>query len=159
MIEIGHSAPDVLLQTPDGDDVRLSEEFRRHPTLLVFFKQDCPACKVAVPRTPRFLESYAGLQVWAISQDDPAATREFLVEQAPSLPVLIDAPDYTASETYAIFAVPTMLLVGVDGTVVETMVGWDRDRFNELSRAASALVDAPYRELVPEGDGPAFRPG
>lgn len=155
----GDRAPDLVLETPDGDRISLRDEYASGPVLLTIFKRDCAACKILVPRLPRFAESYDGLKVWTISQDDPASTREFLVEQAPSLLVLVEAPEFEASRAFRAEAVPAVFLVSADGTVLDTMTGWDRDRFNALSARVASELGAPYRELVGPDEPPAYRPG
>lgn len=159
MIESGTRAPDLSLPTMDGASVRLSEQFRKGPTLLVFFKEECGACRVALPRLPRIVEAYANVTVWAVSQEGRDATARVLDELAPGLPTLVDGPELAASEAYGLESVPSFFLVDNSGAIVDTHVGWDRTRFNELAGRAAELSGAAAREVVGDGDGPAFRPG
>jgi len=71
-----------------------------------------------------------------------------------------DLPPYDVSNAYGIGSVPTLFLVGPEGTVLESVGAWDREGFNRVSARLAELVGAEPVLVSEEGDGrPAFQPG
>src|SRR5216684_6829722 len=118
------------------------------PTLVVFFETDCPTCQLALPYLNKL-----GAGVIGISQDNEAATREFVRQMGITFPVQLD-PGLKITRAYDPQSVPTIFLVGGDGHVQRALVGFDKAGLNEL---AAALGHPP---IAPEHDGaPAWKPG
>src|SRR5216684_4311148 len=118
------------------------------PTLVVFFETDCPTCQLALPYLNKL-----GAGVIGISQDNDAATREFVRQMGITFPVQLD-PGLKITRAYDPQSVPTIFLVGGDGAVERTLAGFDKAGLNEL---AAALGHAP---IAPEHDGaPPWKPG
>src|SRR5258708_2121445 len=136
MIAPSQSAPPVPGLAPD------------RPTLVVFFETDCPTCQLALPYLNKL-----GAGVIGISQDDDAATREFVRQMGIAFPVQLD-PGLMITRAYDPQSVPTIFLVGGDGQVQRALVGFDKAGLNEL---AAALGHPP---IASEHDGaPPWKPG
>src|SRR5436305_8071966 len=58
------------------------------PALLVFFETDCPTCQLALPYLNALAD--APVQLIGISQDNEAATREFVRQLDIKFPVQVD---------------------------------------------------------------------
>lgn len=157
MSEPGSPAPAFTLPTLDGSPLDLLGELDRGPALLVFFKRNCGACQVAVPRLRNISDALPSVQVIGVSQDAESTTRRWTADAG--VPVVLDAPAYEASAAYDVETVPHFVLVDPSGAIVETDFGWDRTRFNALAARAGELVGTDPGEVVAEGDGPPFRPG
>ena len=152
-IEAGGRAPDFQLEDLTGGQRALKELLPAGPVLLAFFKVSCPTCQYMFP----FLERiYRGLgdgraRVFAISQDDAEATREFHKEYGITMPTLLDSASagYPASNAYGLAYVPSIFLVETDGTVSWSLVGFHR---KELQALGGKLGVNPFRpgEQVPE---------
>ena len=55
--------------------------------------------------------------------------------------------------------VPTVFLVE-DGTVTDSVEGWDREGFNRVAGRLAEVTGTAYRPVSEAGDGlPPFRPG
>lgn len=158
MIGVGARVPDARLRDADGRTIQLAETLGDGPAVLAFFKEECGASRVAVPKLPRLTQAYPSLRVLAVSQEDVESTRDYLDAKAPGLDALVDAPDFDASRAFGLDAVPAIFLIHA-GRVVDVVVGWDRDGYNGLGDRAAALVGAAPLRLVAEDEGPAFRPG
>jgi len=134
-------------------------EFARGPTALVFYKVTCPVCQMAAPKVDVLARAFPG-RVQGIGQDDPSKLARFARDHGMDAAVQPDLPPYPLSDAYGVRVVPTLFLVGTDGTVLHLVESWDRDGYNE---AARHLADLTSREFVPvsePGDGlPPFRPG
>ena len=56
--------------------------------------------------------------------------------------------------------VPTLFRVSPDGTIAETVEGFDRKALEGLARRAASLAGKPPAELFRPGDNvPAYKPG
>ena len=58
--------------------------------VLAFFKISCPTCQLAFPFLERIHSSGTGLEFTGISQDDDAATEQFLKRYGITFPVRLD---------------------------------------------------------------------
>ncbi|MGE5459855.1 MAG: TlpA family protein disulfide reductase [Solirubrobacterales bacterium] len=129
------------------------------PVGLFFFKVTCPTCQLAAPKMAAFERAYPG-RVVGIGQDPQDVLETFGEFHGMGIRALEDRPPYEVSNAYGIVSVPTLIVVGDDGTVIESVGAWDREGFNRASeRIASALGVDPAAISV-EGDGlPSFKPG
>ena len=80
--------------------------------------------------------------------------------QDPDAAVQPDLPPYPLSDAYGVRVVPTLFLVGTDGTVLHLVESWDRDGYNEAARRLAELTGRPSVTVSHSTDGlPPFRPG
>lgn len=90
--EIGRTAPDFLLQTPDGGEVRFSD-LRGKPVLVNFWASWCAPCRQEMPEIVRAYNEHRdeGLQVVAIDlQENDEQVRDFAREFGMEFTVVID---------------------------------------------------------------------
>jgi hypothetical protein len=121
--------------------------------LLVFFETDCPTCQLALPYLNALKTDGTGLQVIALSQDDDAATRQFVEQMGIRYRVELDR-ELKLSRAWGPESVPTMYLLGQNGQVERSRVGFDKAGLNELARSLG------QPEIAPANDGaPAWKPG
>ena len=155
ILEPGSPAPAFRLRDPDGTEHSLEEILSRGPALLAFYKVTCPVCQYTFPFLERIYQGAgrekAPVQLIAISQDPPDATREFNREFGVTFPTLLDeaAAGYPASNAFGISSVPTLFLVEPDGTISSGDSGFSKRELESLGRRAGV---APFRqgERVPE---------
>jgi thiol-disulfide isomerase/thioredoxin len=142
----GAPAPPIAGASADG------------PHALVFYKVTCPVCQMAAPKLQALGDAFPD-RVIAVGQDAPDLLSGFGDEYGMRLPVLVDLAPYEASEAYGVRTVPTLFLVN-DGTVLDTVEGWDREGVNRVAGRLAELTRSPYRPVSEPGDGlPPFRPG
>jgi thiol-disulfide isomerase/thioredoxin len=101
MLTTGSTAPPFTLKDLDGVPHSLTEILSAGPVLLAFYKISCPVCQLALPFLARIASG--SLQIFAVSQDDPASTRRFQAKFGV-LPTLLDreeegCPDAVSGRT------------------------------------------------------------
>ena len=154
----GTKAPDFSLTGLDGGKFSLQEALLRGPVLAAFFKISCPVCQYAFPYFERLYKAHRGgtVSFVAVSQDDASKTRGFLKEYGVTFPALLDDPNgYAASNAYGLTNVPTWFLIGQDGTIELSSVGWSKKDVEELNFRL-AEMKAPGGKEAPL---PLFRAG
>jgi peroxiredoxin len=130
--------------------------------LYGFFKTTCPTCELAWPYLDRIRRIGEGgsLSIRAVSQDEPGATRRFYEELGVRIPTLYDPEPWTASETLGLESVPTFLMVGADGVLRDSAVGFQRKKMEEFADLAARRAGRPPAELFSPGENaPAWKPG
>jgi hypothetical protein len=149
MIGVGESAPAV-----EG------VEFGAGPKLLWFYKVTCSVSQLAAPKAQALADAYPDVLV-GVGEDPPDALEAFSEEFGmPGVRSVPDLEPFPASDAYGIESVPTMFLVGSDGTVEDLVQSWDREGYNRVSARLAELTGSDYVEISDEGDGlPAFKPG
>ncbi|MBI3649222.1 MAG: thioredoxin family protein [Actinobacteria bacterium] len=129
------------------------------PHALVFYKVTCPTCQMAAPALDRFERAYPG-RIAAVGQDPAGELAEFAAAYAMSISAIPDQPPYPISDAYGIATVPTVVVVGVDGTVADVVEAWDRQGVNRASAVLAGLLGTDPAAISEPGDGlPEFRPG
>jgi hypothetical protein len=89
-----------------------------------------------------------------VGEDPAPEIRSYAERHGHKVTTLSETAPYPVSDAFGIDTVPTLFLVGEDGTVRDAVVSWDRDAWNRLAEEAGG---APVSE---DGDGlPPFRPG
>lgn len=158
VLEPGAKLPPLALRDDRGAPLAPNGE----ETLYVVFKTTCPTCALAWPFLERIRRTAEGgrLRVVGISQDDPEATRGFEERLGARVAAAYDAPPYPASEALGVSTVPTFFRVAPDGTVAETVIGFDRARLDAFSKRAADLAGRPASPLFRPGENvPAIKPG
>jgi thiol-disulfide isomerase/thioredoxin len=89
--EIGSPAPDFLLQTPDGDQLRLSE-LRGTPVLVNFWASWCTPCREEMPRIVHAHGSAGGgFAVVAVNlQENDGIVAAFADDFGMQFPIVMD---------------------------------------------------------------------
>jgi peroxiredoxin len=124
---VGAPAPDFVLKSVSGENLRLSE-YRGQIVALSFWATWCGDCRAQLEALAELYSSYAdaGLQVLAVSLDtarrQAAATSESLELEYP---VLHDVGG-AIGRLYEADAMPTIVLIDRDGVVREVLEGYDR---------------------------------
>jgi peroxiredoxin len=162
MLTVGEQAPAFDLPDLEGHRHRLEDVLTPGPALAVFWKPDCATCHLALPYLQRLAETYpsGGWQVLAISQDAAQTSGDFARRYGLTFPTLIEDDDWPASRQYDPDATPTCFLIGRDGAIEMTSVGFDKGDLNEISRRIAEHLGEVPRIIAEDDDGnPPFRPG
>ncbi len=110
------AAPDFVLKSTQGDNLRLSE-YRGQVVMLAFTKYRCRACQDQLRALNTLNKRYAsqGLRILALSADlDLKAAADFAADLGLSFPILIDSDKLTTLR-YQAELMPTLVLVDKDG--------------------------------------------
>jgi len=154
----GTKAPDitlpVVLNIKHNAEFSLQTALQQGPVLAAFFKISCPVCQYALPFLERIHQAHGDQKVTivGISQDSQRDTAAFLKQYAVSFPTLLDDPhSYSVSNAYGLTNVPSLFLIGQDGHIEVSSVGWSRQDLENINRR---LADAQKMTHPP-----IFRPG
>lgn len=152
-LDMGRHAPQVALRDLKGNNVSLSDELKRGPVVLAFFKISCPVCQYTLPILERLHRAYAGAAIFGISQNSAKDTESFCREFGVTFPILLDDPQqYVASNGYGITNVPSIFYIGQDGTIEVSSVGWSRSDIEEIGRRLGAVHQVPTAAIFKLGE-------
>jgi peroxiredoxin len=161
ILEVGALASHFILLALDGREYSLPGSLGGKPALLVFITTGCPTCDLAIPYINRLREAYPdGWELWAVSQDPPDRSADYVRKHGITYPVLLDAPEFVASKPYDPPSTPTMYLIDSHGRVEFTTEGFSKDDVNEIAARIASCLGADPVIIAPDDDGnPAVRPG
>jgi len=151
----GTKAPDISLAAVDGKTFSLQDALKKGPVLAAFFKVSCPVCQYAFPYLEHLHKVHDDQKVTivGISQDDKRNTSAFLKEYRVTFPTLLDDPNgYAVSNAYGLTNVPTWFLIGQDGEIELSSVGWVKNEMEDLNRKLAELQKAPLPQLFKPGE-------
>src|ERR1700732_2603334 len=146
-----------------GGEFNLQAALQQAPVRAVFFKVSCPTCQYAFPYLERLHKALGDkkITVVGISQNDQRDTAAFLKEYGITFPTLLDDPNgYAVSNAYGLTNVPTLFLIGQDGQIEITSVGWGKQEVEDINRTlAAAQQTPPFPIFQPGEDVRDFRAG
>ncbi len=126
--EVGDLAPDFLLQTPDGGELRLSD-LRGTAVLVNFWASWCVPCREEMPRIVRAHDSNAddGFTVVAVDlQENDGIVQDFADDFGMDFPIVIDRTG-EVGETWRIGGpiegIPSSYFIDGDGIVQARVFG------------------------------------
>jgi len=160
--------PKADLTSADGGKFSLQAALQQGPVLVAFFKVSCPVCQYTFPFLERMHQAHrdkngAGekITIVGISQNDQRDTRAFLKEYGVTFPTLLDDPNgYAVSNAYGLTNVPTMFLIGQDGTIEISSVGWVKQEVEDINRKLASARQIALTSIFQRGeDIAAFRAG
>jgi len=122
----GFFAPNFTLETPQAETIKLSE-LRRQPVLVFLWASWCSVCKATMPGLQAVYEDYAqrGFEILAVNltfQDTLSTAQAYFQSQGFTYPMLIDE-DGSVAALYQIHALPTSVLIGPDGKIIDVVIG------------------------------------
>jgi peroxiredoxin len=139
---VGKEAPDFVLKSMDGRNLRLSE-FRGQVVLVNFWARWAGDSRQEMPALDRINTTYhrAGLMVLGVSVDeDSRRAREFAGAMKVGYPILFDTSS-SIGRDYLLQKMPMTILVDRSGVVRYANVGFKRgddraylDQIRELLR-------------------------
>ena len=146
----------------EGTGFSLGDSLARGPALVAFFKVSCPTCQFTFPFLERIFQQFRaqGIQVWGISQDDAARSRQFTEEYGVTFPILIDEYPYETSHDYGVQYVPTLFLIAPHGRVELMSDGFCKVDLLEIQKLLAKQYSVTPPALFQPSDGvPEFKPG
>ena len=115
------SAPEIVAQTLDGEQLRLSA-MRGRPVLVHFWASWCPVCRIQEKGIHALATNHAVLTV-ALDTATPQELRRYLQKKGLSFPVIRDAPGVIAGD-YGVRGVPASFVVDSAGIIRFREVGY-----------------------------------
>lgn len=155
----GTKAPDFSLPAvvdgKEGSKFSLQEALQHGPVLAAFFKVSCPVCQYTFPFLERIHKAYGDkrITIVGISQNDQRDTWAFLKEYGITFRTLLDDPSgYAVSNAYGLTNVPTLFLIGQNGTIEISSVGWVKQEVEEIHRKLGAGQQTPLPPIFQPGE-------
>jgi len=159
----GTQAPEISLPALDGSKFSSQAALNRGPVLAAFFKVSCPVCQYAFPYLERLHKAYGNqkITIVGISQNNQRDTAAFLKEYGVTFPTLLDDPNgYAVSNAYGLTNVPTWFLIGEDGEIEISSVGWVKQELEDLNRKLAEAQQISVLPLFQPGEDVSdYRPG
>ncbi|MGP0095585.1 MAG: peroxiredoxin family protein [Terriglobales bacterium] len=138
----------------DSGKFSLQAALQQGPVLVAFFKVSCPVCQYTFPFLERIHQACGGgkITIVGVSQDNERDTAAFLKEYGVTFPILLDDPNgYLVSNAYGLTNVPSLFLIGQDGQIEISSVGWVKQEIDDIHRRLATAQQSP---LIP-----IFKPG
>ncbi|MEA3326429.1 MAG: redoxin domain-containing protein [Chloroflexota bacterium] len=122
----GFMAPDFTLSSPEEEMQSLSD-YRGKPVLVFLWASWCSVCKRAMPGLQSVYEDYAvkGFEILAVNttfQDTLTTAINTFQSEGYTYQLLLDRKGSVA-QAYRLYALPTAILVGSDGRVLDVVIG------------------------------------
>mgnify|MGYP000038164447 CR=1 FL=1 len=120
-------APNFQLTTIYGAKISLSSLKGKYVVLLEFFYIDCPACRSQIEELKQVWAEFYKENFYLISidvnpaSDSEAELREYVQEHGITWHVAMDTAG--VAQKYGVMYVPKMVLIDLNGTIVEEYVG------------------------------------
>jgi len=136
---LGSEAPDFVLKSLSGKNVRLSE-YRGEVVMLSFWATWCGDCRAQLAELGAMRDRYqdAGFELLAVSLDQNARQAGQMMAEA-SYPVLHDGAG-EIGRLYDVTKMPVMVLVDRGGVVREVFEGFRRGNEERYLERVQALL-------------------
>ncbi len=137
----GERAPDFVLKSFEGDNLRLSE-YRGDVVVLTFWANWCSECRAQLSdiRELSVVHGDAGLRPLSVSMDRlSSGLREDIASLELGFPML-DDPGLKVSRMYDIESLPVALLIDREGVVREVVQGYERSNGEHYSEIVERLL-------------------
>jgi thiol-disulfide isomerase/thioredoxin len=153
----GSRFPDIEVKDARGEPASLPTR----DSIVAFFKTTCPTCELTWPYLERLrrLAQGSGLSFAAVSQDRPELAADFQRRLGTDLPTFYDLEPWRASERAGLVTVPTVFLLGEDGTVAQSLEGFQRAGLESLASRAAERGGRPGPLFGPGDSVPEVKPG
>ena len=133
----GQAAPDFVLKSASGDNLRLSE-YRGEVVMINFWATWCGPCRQELPLLDELYGRYnkVGFHLLGVNIDDDSSKALQMAEElSVSFPVLFDKQK-EVSKLYSVEAMPVTVLVDREGTIRHVhqgyKPGYEQDYLNEI---------------------------
>jgi hypothetical protein len=156
----GRRAPAIAVTGIEPGGVRLDDLAGRGAALLLFVSEECPTSALAVRNLGPLCRAWesAGLSATAVFEDPLDVALRVARTLGWTGRVVSQDPPYQTSREYGLLAVPTAFLVGGDGIIAASVVGWNQPALADLVAKGAALVGSGPLPAPPATE-PLLKPG
>lgn len=126
MAEAARPAPDFVLATADGGQVRLSD-LRGQVVLLNFWATWCPPCKAEMPDLNALYRQHGAARNFTVigvdSGETPAVVAAFARQNGVTFPLALDQDESVTNGLYRVRGLPTSFIVDRAGVIRDSWMG------------------------------------
>ena len=149
----GTPAPDFTAQDKDGKPVHLSD-YKGKIVVLDFWATWCGICMFEMPQMKTLGSKYADKNVVVLAVnvlDAPSAFQTWILKRPEYTPVIfaIDPGQIHIAALYHISGLPTQYIIGADGKIVISIVGFQRNN-TRLEDALTTVFPQPVLSGKPK---------
>lgn len=134
LVTVGHEAPGFAVEMLNGQQITLSS-LRGKVVLLNFWATWCPPCRQELARVQTdLIDRFAGRDFVFLPLsrgEERSAVTAFLKKTGYTFPVGLDSAR-TVYDLYATNYIPRNFLIGKDGKVIASTIGYDAKEFEAL---------------------------
>jgi len=140
---VAKPAPPFSLATLDGRTLSL-RDFAGKKVVLSYWASWCGPCQVEMPELGEFYRRHhqrtSDFEILAISIDEnPGEAMRYAAREKLPFPVLLD-PESQTADAYSVAGIPTLFVIGKDGTVQYARTGLEEGIEVVLSRQLGIAV-------------------
>ena len=147
--EVGSQAPDFTLTSLDGETEYTLSELKGQVVYIDFWASWCGPCRRSFPEVMKLHDEYRdqGFVVLAVSLDRKVESAiQFMKKQKATFPSVFDRGGVVARK-YGVRNIPSALLVGPDGEVAHSGIGFDPRKLPALKSTIEELLNDVEPEL------------
>ena len=149
---VNKKAADFSLPTLDGTTISLADYRGKKKVIVGYWASWCGPCRMELPMLASFYKKYhqdsSDFEILAVSiDDDRAAAQSFANTAKLPFPVLLDL-DSKVADSYSVEAIPSLFVIGLDGTIVYGNTGLDQSLEIQLANHLGIKWNP-----MPEGTG------
>lgn len=142
----GDVPPDYLGRDRSGNEIHVSA-LRGKVVIVTFWASWCGYCMKELPILAAIqkLAGPAQLQVVAVSHDDSLDIFTKIRNKLKDLDLILtyDAGDQRIAKPYGVKGIPHMVMIGRDGRIAHTHVGYGEDMLDDIASEINELLAAP----------------
>ncbi len=113
--------PEVVLKSPAGDMIHLTDFKGKHPVLLVFWASWCTDCREEIPRLSKI--NAGRFKVIAVNEGESAwKTKRYVSMNKIDYQVVLDS-DGAVAKAFQVPGVPASVIIGASGSIVYRGIG------------------------------------
>ena len=140
--KVGQPAPEWNLKTPDGKAVKLSE-LKGKVVVMDFWASWCGPCVAAMPSIQRIHEKFKDkpVAVYGLNTGDNQDPAKFMQSKGLTYNLLVKAE--SAGQAYAVSGIPAFFIVGQDGTLLYSAVGYSPSHEATMIEVITKALETP----------------
>lgn len=139
-VTVGQIAPDFTLKDLDDKEFKLSDYRDKKAVVVVLMQTACSTCKDELKVVQEFVGKSSNYEIVAVNVDARAGSapwkdhvKSYMSEMQLTMRMLAD-PMYSVGRLFGAGATPSSVVVGKDGKIVATMIGFTPPESNEELR-------------------------